>query len=135
MDATLLDTDMLSEALKQRNAITIQRVADYLAQHHALCFSIVSRYEIRRGLKEKNATALVPRFEIICQRSLVLPADDAVFDRATDLWVEARRGGHPLGDADLLIAATALVSQRTLVTGNTAHFAWIAGLKLEDWRQ
>jgi predicted nucleic acid-binding protein len=92
MDATLLDTDMVSEAFKQRNATTIQRVADYLAQHHALCFSVVSRYEIRRGLKEKIATALLPRFEIICQRSLVLPADDAVFDRATDLWRSMGRG-------------------------------------------
>lgn len=135
MDRTLLDTDMLSEALKQRNVSVIQRVADYLTQNHALCFSIVSRYEIRRGLKEKNATALLPRFETICGKSLVLPANAAVFDRASDLWVEAWRGGYPMGDADLLIAATALEDGRTLATGNTAHFAWIAGLKIEDWRK
>ena len=134
MDLALLDTDILSEVLKQRNPIVVRRAADYLIQYGAIAFSIVSRYEIVRGLKEKNATTLLPRFDTICQHSLLLPADDAVFERAADLWVEARRRGHPVADADLLIAATALLYKRSLATGNTAHFAWIAGLALEDWR-
>ena len=37
-------------------------------------------------------------------------------------------------DADLIIAATALEHGRTLATGNAAHFSWINGLNLEDWR-
>ena len=49
-------------------------------------------------------------------------------DRAGDLWAFARQHGHPHGDADLIIAATALESQRVLVTGNSDHFAWIPGL-------
>ncbi|MGV2339880.1 MAG UNVERIFIED_CONTAM: hypothetical protein LVR18_39780 [Planctomycetaceae bacterium] len=46
----------------------------------------------------------------------------------------ARRGGHPGGDADLIIAATALETRRVLVTGNTAHYDWISGLALQNWR-
>jgi hypothetical protein len=42
---------------------------------------------------------------------------------------------HPHADADVLIAATALEHGRVLVTGNTAHFSWIPGLAIEDWRQ
>jgi tRNA(fMet)-specific endonuclease VapC len=60
---------------------------------------------------------------------------DAIFDRAADLWVIARQGGYPHGDADLIIAATALEHARALVTGNTPHFAWIPGLVIADWRQ
>ncbi|HEX3998400.1 MAG TPA: hypothetical protein VHX65_07620 [Pirellulales bacterium] len=41
---------------------------------------------------------------------------------------EAYRGGHPRGDADIIIAATALESNWTLVTGDIAHFGWIPGL-------
>lgn len=37
------------------------------------------------------------------------------------------------GNADLLIAATALEHGMTLVTGNTKHFARIPGLQLENW--
>jgi tRNA(fMet)-specific endonuclease VapC len=96
MNSALLDTDILSEILKQR---------------------------------------LLTRFATFCNHSLALPVTDAIFARAADLWVLARRGGHPHGDADLLIAATALEHGRVLATGNTAHFAWILGLTIEDWRQ
>ena len=34
-----------------------------------------------------------------------------------------------------IIAATALEHKRVLVTGNTAHFSWVPGLRVEDWRQ
>jgi tRNA(fMet)-specific endonuclease VapC len=60
---------------------------------------------------------------------------EAILDRACDLWVVARQGRHPHGDADLIIAATVLENNRTLVTGNVRHFAWVPGLKLLDWRK
>lgn len=59
---------------------------------------------------------------------------DPVLERSANLWVKARRGGHPRYDADLIIAATALEHGRTLATGNAAHFSWINGLDLDDWR-
>jgi predicted nucleic acid-binding protein len=37
-----------------------------------------------------------------------------------------------MGLGDALIAATALVHRRTLVTRNTADFAWVNGLQLLD---
>ena len=135
MDAALLDTDILSEVLKQRNAPVAAKAASYLSMHGQFCFSVFTRFEIERGYKEKNAVRLLSRLATFCQNSLVLPLSDVIFDRAADLWVLARQGGHPHGDADLLIAATALENGRVLITGNTAHFAWIPGLRLEDWRQ
>ena len=59
---------------------------------------------------------------------LVIPISDDVIDRAADLCVAAR-------DADLMIAATALVHGRALVTGNTPHFNWITGLSIANWRE
>jgi predicted nucleic acid-binding protein len=50
------------------------------------------------------------------------------------LWADAGKGGYPRNDADLIIAATALESDRVLVTGNGPHFSWIPGLSLADWR-
>ena len=75
------------------------------------------------------------RFATFCQHAIVLSVTETIFDRAADLWVLARQGGHPRNDADLIIAATALENGRVLVTGNTAHFSWIPGLTIEDWRQ
>jgi len=44
------------------------------------------------------------RFATFCQHAIVLPVTEAIFDRAADLWVLARQGGHPRNDADLIIA-------------------------------
>jgi predicted nucleic acid-binding protein len=135
MDEALLDTDILSELLKQRHPIVRRKAGQYLKEKGRFTFSVFTRFEITRGYKEKNAVRQLQRFEVFCQRSLILPADDTVFEQAGELWVAARRGGHSHGDADLIIAATARESGRVLVTGNTPHFAWIPGLRLEDWRQ
>ena len=134
MDLALLDTDTLNEVLKQKNAEVIQHAADYLRQHGQFAISSMSRYEVLRGLREKQALAQLAKFTAFCQNTLMLPITDAILDRTADLWVTARRGGHPGKDADLIIAATALEHSRTLVTGNTVHFAWIPGLRIENWR-
>jgi len=135
MDAALLDTDMLSEVLKQRNPNVRKHARTYLCSHGQFAISAVSRFEVIRGYKERNATTQLARFLTFCGHSLILSVTDAIFDRAADLWVTARRGGHPSGDADLLIAATALEHGRDLISGNTAHFFWVAGLTVKDWRQ
>src|SRR5688572_28846606 len=134
MDVALLDTDILSEIVKLRNVKDRQHALAYATQHGQLAFSAMTRYEVIRGYRDHNASVQLVRFETFCQHSIVYPVTDNIFDRAADLWVTARRGGHPGGDADLIIAATALEYGRTLVTGNTLHFAWIAGLSIEDWR-
>ena len=135
MDAALLDTDMLNEVLKQKNAQVIQHGSVYLSQHGQFAVSSITRYEVVRGLKEKLATRQLARFATFCQHSLILPVSEAILDRAADLWVAARRGGHPQRDCDLIIASTALEHGRVLVTGNALHFQWIPGLKLANWRQ
>src|SRR5205823_5469100 len=95
----------------------------------------ITRYEVSRGLKDKKAARQLQNFTTFCQHSLVLAITEDILDVAADLWVSARAQGLPNRDADLIIAATALVHGLKLVTGNTAHFSWIHGLTLEDWRQ
>ena len=135
MPLSLLDTDILNEVLKQKNANVVAHAAAYLAQHGQFAISSISWYEVLRGLKEKNATAQLAHFHLFCQNTLLLPVTDDVLDRAADLWVIGRRQGLAPKDADLIIAATSLEHGREVVTGNTPHFAWIPGLTLGDWRQ
>ena len=135
MNPALFDTDILSEVLKLRNPVVRQKAIDYSRAVGPFAFSAMTRYEIIRGYRDQGATTTLSRFETFCQHATVFAVTDAVFDRAADLWVLGRRGGHARNDADLLIAATALEHGRVLFTGNTAHFAWIPGLRLEDWRQ
>ena len=135
MQEALLDTDILNEVLKQRNANVVQKAGDYLAQHQQFAFSSMSWYEILRGLRFKKATRQLTNLTTFCDHSIIYPISDAVLERACDLWVEGETAGHPHHDADLIIAATALEHGCVLVTGNTRHFSWIPGLTIEDWRQ
>ena len=91
-------------------------------------------YEILRGLLANRAVRQRVEFLNTVGTSEVFPVSSAVLLRAAELWAEGRNGGFPHDDADLIIAATALEAQRVLVTGNTSHYSWITGLRLEDWR-
>jgi tRNA(fMet)-specific endonuclease VapC len=40
---------------------------------------------------------------------------------------------QPIGERDLVIAATALAADLIVVTGNLQHFGRVPGLEVEDW--
>lgn len=134
MPLRLLDTDTLSEVLKQRRPVVIRKAGAYFQQHQEFAFSSMTRYEVLRGLRDRGATRQLRQFATFCQHSLIFAITDAVLDRAADLWVAGRQAGGARNDADLIIAATALEHGRVLVTGHGAHFSWIPALTLEDWR-
>jgi tRNA(fMet)-specific endonuclease VapC len=130
----LLDTDTLSEVIKRRD-FTIQRQAqEYLRLHRRFQFSIITRYEILRGLKAKDALRQILAFERQCQKSNVLPLNDEIVVQAAEIYGLLKKRGAIIGDADILIAATALIHDLTLVTNNLDHFRRIDGLRSESWR-
>jgi tRNA(fMet)-specific endonuclease VapC len=92
--AVLLDTDILSELLKQ-HPFVLQRVRTYLAEHERLAFSIITRYELLRGLKAKQARTQEAAFTLLCQASLILPLTDQVVDRAATLLWRTPSAGCP----------------------------------------
>ena len=134
MVPTLLDTDTLSEIVKLRDVTVVRRALAYTQQVGSLTFSAFTRYEVLRGYKRRGASIQLARFHVFCDECRVLPVTDAIWNRASDLWSEARNSGRSSEDADLVIAATAIEHQLTLDTGNTNHFSWIPGLTLDDWR-
>jgi len=134
MDLALLDTDILSEVLKRKNPQVLSVAGQYLAEHERLAFSAITFYEIVRGLRANKADRGLADVLAAIDDFDVLGISIPILRRAADLWAEPRRGGHPRDDADLIIAATALETERILVTGNRAHFEWIRSLALEDWR-
>lgn len=134
MDLASLDTDTLNEVLKKKNLNVVRSAAEYLAEHSRFAMSSITRYEALRGLKEKNARAQLAHFQRFCANTDILVVTEDMLDTAADLWVTGRKSGLAPKDADLIIAATALQHGRALVTGNTAHFSWIPGLTLQNWR-
>ena len=134
MNLAVLDTDIMTEVLKRRDPLVAKHAASYLQSHGQFAFSAMTRFEIVRGIRHTNSARLMQEFTLLEKQSLVFPVSADVLDQAADLWVVARNRGKPHRDADLIIAATALLEGRTLVTGNTLHFDWIPGLATSNWR-
>jgi tRNA(fMet)-specific endonuclease VapC len=130
----LIDTVSLSEVIKGRDARVVERAREYLEHHGKFHFSIITRYEILRGLKAKDAVRQVVLFEDQCRASVVLPLSDEIVVRAAEVYGFLHKQGGLIGDADILIAATALVHELHLVTENSAHFGRVPGLVVESWR-
>ena len=133
-DPRLLDTATLSDVIKGRDPGVLQRAREYLATHRRFQFSIITRYEILRGLQAKNAFRQVERFEEQCRASIVVPLSDDIVVRAAEIYGSLHRRGALIEDADILIAATALVHGLELVTENPSHFNRIPDLVFESWR-
>jgi tRNA(fMet)-specific endonuclease VapC len=135
MAPSLLDTDTLSEIIKGRNAAVRLKAVQYLVEYGSFSFSLITRFEILRGLKAKNAAAQLAAFEARCQASAVLPVTDKIIVLAADLYADLKRRGELISDADLIIASTAIVHDLVLVTRNTAHYRRVAGLTLDCWTE
>jgi len=128
----ILDTDILT-AIMRRNPIAIPRARLYLRTHNRFHLSIITRYEILRGLKAKGATRQIQTFETFCSRNAILPLTDQIIVKAADIYADLRTHGELIGDADILIAATALVHKLGVVTNNTRHFERVSDLHVENW--
>lgn len=133
MSAPLIDTDVLSEVFKGKNTRYTDKAREYLLLHDQFHFSMISRYEILRGLLAKRATTQVNAFEALCSESKVVGLTEPIARRAAEVWAELRLLGQTPGDADVLIGATALVLGVPVVTRNVRHFQPIPGLGVETW--
>jgi tRNA(fMet)-specific endonuclease VapC len=130
--AFLIDTDILS-AVMRRNADVSQKSRIYLEEHHRFHFSLITRYEILRGLKTKGAHRQIEAFEKLCSRSIVFQISDAIILKASDIYADLSKRGELIGDADILIAATALTHGFGVVTNNERHFQRITNLQVVNW--
>lgn len=129
----LLDTDILSELFK-KNPTVLAKTSEYIGIHRHLNISHITRYEILKGLKAKKADKQITLFNKFCTANIVLPITDDVIVKAADIYASLKEQGSLISDADILVAAIAIVNNLTLVTNNTNHFCCIKELKLDNWK-
>ena len=128
----ILDTDILS-AIMRENSVVLSKARAYLGEHGRFTLSIITRYEILRGLAAKEARRQMAVFEMLCNQSTILPLTEEAIAKAAEIYAELAHRGQLIGDADILIAASAMVQEFGLVTNNERHFRRIKGLQVENW--
>jgi tRNA(fMet)-specific endonuclease VapC len=130
---SLLDTDILSELFKGHNLVKT-RASEYIQEHGRLTISHITKYEILKGLKAKKAQKQVDVFTKFCALNIVLPITDDVIVKAADIYASLKEQGTFISDADILVAAIAIINNVVLITNDTAHFSKIQGLQLDNWK-
>ena len=127
----LLDTDTCVGWLRGNETVHRRLAA---VGPTATAMSIVTLAELRYGSAcsahpEENHRAI----DSFLTGVAVVGLDLATARTFGDVKAALRAQGMLLEDADLLVAATALAYQLTLVTNNTQHFTRILDLVIENW--
>lgn len=103
-----------------------------------LTISAVTVMEVVTGLQQMQRTEALRRFLENLKSIEVLAFDQACAEIAGRIQGELLRIGQTIGNADCMIAATALRYNLTLVTGNAKHYQRIVALRyplqLDNWR-
>ena len=127
-----LDTNVVAAHIK-KNPLVMQRVRDAEASGRPVMLNAVSYYETKRGLLFAGAQTQMTAFEQLWRVQGIVMIDQAALDKAANIYADLRVAGQLIEDADILMAATALVNDLALATNNTAHFSRVTGLQIEDW--
>ena len=121
---TIVDTDILIDAGQDiRDAI--ECLAD-IEQQSELAISVITQMELFAGCRNKIEQRHVERF---LQRFQVLKLTEPVSDTAAGL-LRHYRLSHGLAIPDALIAATAIILNRPLISKNQRDYSFIKGLQL-----
>ena len=128
----LLDTNIITALLKKNEKVN-RELDKVSSQEQELFISCITFYEIKRGLLYAKATRQLSEFEQLCKKYKVVLLDDLqIIEKAAELHADLKRKGTPIQDADVLIAATAIVKGLILVS-NDSDMLRVVGVTVEDW--
>ncbi len=97
--------------------------------------SCICVMELRYGSRRREDHEVFWRRiqDVLLSRVEILDVGEETAILAGDLAVALSRKGFGMSAEDLLIAATTLQVDMTLITANTKHFEIVPGLKFENW--
>lgn len=125
-----IDTDWVIDHLNGVEAVTARLAS---LRQRGLALSIISVAELWEGVyfsKDPGRSQMM--LEMFLSGVAVLGIDEEICRQFGHLRGSWRQEGKMVGDFDLLIAASALRHNLTLLTNNRRHFADIEGLRIES---
>ncbi len=138
MNKALLDTDILSEIGKAKDATVAANAKTYRRSFGQYTFSTVTVMEIVSGFQRTQATSRLNAFLATLPHMELLPFDQRAAELAGRISGDLERVGRPIGVADTMIAAIAIDNGLELVTGNISDFQRVQQvgypLTLVNWR-
>ena len=128
----LLDTNILSELIKQPNGYTARKIAA-LENEESCCTSLIVACELRYGALKKGSDILTAKVNQLLETITVLPLEQNIEPHYARFRVILERAGTSIGGNDLLIASQAYALGLIVVTGNLKEFSRVPDLIVESW--
>jgi len=132
MKRSTLDTNIITAFLK-KDLRAVERVSDYLKFFDRLTINIISYYEILRGLKDLGDEEKLRGFEEFIQENELISIRKETIEKAAEIYAYLKKEGNLIEDADILMAAIAIVEDLVLITNNISHFKRVKGLETGNW--
>lgn len=132
MPRYMLDTDICSYIMKRSRPAVLRRLQSVPVTD--VFMSVITKSELLCGVevsprRTQDAGALAAFLPYV----EVLDFPDTAAVHYAGIRADLKKRGVLIGANDLLIAAHARAIGLTLVTNNTAEFARVKGLTLENW--
>lgn len=126
----LLDTDVCIEILRGNQSVINKR----LETDEQISVSFITVGELNYGAEKSRNPDKNRRLVVEFLLSVVvINSDNKIMQHFGRIKAGLAAKSTPLADADVLIAATALVKCSRLITGNVKHFKKIDDLLIENW--
>ena len=133
MKKYLLDTSIIVELCRHELGGTTISLLNNTGGIRHWAISDITLYEMYAGAySSKNPEASSAYVDSLSSWLEVIPSSLA-YKEAAKQKVYLRQRGQQIEDIDILIASTAIVSGRILVTGNVKHMGRLQGVKIADW--
>lgn len=126
----ILDTDISSYLIRGDHETVTKRFSEL---YDSCAISSITAAELQYGARKRNNKQLTQKVKAFCDLVEIIPWDEDAAKAYAKLRVELETSGTPIGNMDMLIAASALARKAVLVTNNTEHFSRVKDLKLGNW--
>ena len=126
----MLDTDIASYLIRGDHPGVTEKFTEL---YESCCMSSITAAELQYGAKKRNNRALTQKVQALCNLLTIIPWNEEAASVYAKLRVELEAAGTPIGNMDMLIAASAIAENATLITNNIEHFSKTASLKIENW--
>jgi tRNA(fMet)-specific endonuclease VapC len=130
----MLDTNIVIYFIKNKPPAVADRI-NALDRDAVVCMSFFTYAELLKGAERslRKAETLRNLDALILQIPIVYGITPTICKHYAHHAVRLKLAGTPIGCNDLWIACHALAEDMTLATHNTAEFARIEGLRVENW--
>ena len=126
----ILDTDISSYLIRGDHETVTKKFSEL---YDSCAISSITAAELQYGTKKRNNKQLTQKVKAFCDLVEIIPWDEDAAKAYAKLRVELETSGTPIGNMDMLIAASALARKAVLVTNNTEHVSRVKDLKLGNW--